>query len=84
MIIFSFGLSLRIFNPSTAFVPSSRITIGHFKSFPLVASTIPSATRSHLVIPPNMLMKTLETESSVSRTSHAALTVSAFAPPPMS
>ena len=58
--------------------------IGHFKSLPFVASTIPSATRSHLVIPPKIFIRTLLTLFSDSKTSKAAVTVSAFAPPPIS
>ena len=45
---------------------------------------MPLATRSHLVIPPKILISTLLTLSSDSKTSRAAVTVSAFAPPPIS
>ena len=82
--ILSLGLFFNISRPSLEFVPSRRIIIGHFNFFPLVASTIPSATKSHLVIPPKIFIKTLLTFESVSNTSSAALTVSDLAPPPIS
>ena len=48
------------------------------------ASTIPRATSSPLVIPPNTLMKMDRTAGSPSTTSRAADIRSALAPPPMS
>ena len=65
-------------------MPSNLTIKGHLSALPFVASTIPSATKSHLVMPPKILIKTLVTSSSDSKTSKAAVTVSAFAPPPIS
>ena len=65
-------------------MPSNLTIKGHLSTLPFVASTIPSATKSHLVMPPKILIKTLVTSSSDSKTSKAAVTVSAFAPPPIS
>ena len=49
--------SSRIWRPSSAFVPSRRITIGARRSTRPSASTMPLATSSPRVMPPKMLMK---------------------------
>ena len=49
--------SSRIWRPSSAFVPSRRITIGARRSTRPIASTMPFATSSPRVMPPKMLMK---------------------------
>ena len=76
--------SARILRPSSALVPSRRITIGARSVTRFTASTIPLATSSPRVIPPKMLMKMLFTLASELITSSAAVISSAFAPPPIS
>src|SRR3954470_15860191 len=76
--------SVRIRRPSSAFVPSSRTTIGTVASTWPSASRIPFATTSHRVIPPKMLMNTHRTEGSDKITCSDVDIFSALAPPPMS
>src|SRR5215211_7109802 len=76
--------SARIARPSSAFVPSRRMTIGDRISTRPSACTIPFATSSPLVIPPKMLMKMDFTSPSLLMTSSAFAITSALAPPPMS
>ena len=76
--------SARICRPSSALVPSRRITIGARSSTRRTASTMPLATSSPRVMPPKMLMKIERTFSSWLITSSAAAITSALAPPPMS
>ncbi|MBS1265329.1 MAG: hypothetical protein MAG471_01172 [Acidimicrobiaceae bacterium] len=76
------GSSIR--RPSSALVPSNRITIGDLMATRSRASTIPFATTSPLVIPPKMLMKMERTAGSLLMTSRAPAIVSTSAPPPMS
>src|SRR5215213_485530 len=56
LITWSDSCCLSIARPSAEFVPSSRITSGARRSTFLSASTIPRATSSQRVIPPNMLI----------------------------
>ena len=74
----------RIARPSSASVPSRRITIGAFTSTRPSASTMPLATSVPFVMPPKMLTKIACTFSSELMTSSAAAITSALAPPPMS
>ncbi len=76
--------SSRISRPSSALVPSRRMTIGARRSTRPIASTMPLATSSPRVMPPKMLMRIDWTFSSKLMTSSAPAMTSAFAPPPMS
>src|SRR5581483_2171741 len=76
--------SLRISLPCSALVPSRRMTIGGRMSTVSSACTMPLATSSPRVMPPQMLMKIACTFSSVLMTSRALAMTSALAPPPIS
>ena len=70
--------------PSSALVPSRRMTMGASMATRLSASTMPLATSSPRVMPPKMLMKIDFTRGSLLMTSSAPAMTSALAPPPMS
>src|SRR5690606_4247080 len=78
--------SSRIRRPSATLLPSSRTTSGLVADSPRIfsASTMPVATASHAVIPPNTFTNTLLTSGSPRITSSPAAITSADAPPPMS
>src|SRR2546427_5686453 len=70
--------------PSSAFVPSSRTTIGNSIRICSSAARIPRATSSPRVIPPKMLKKIERTWLSLVITSSASTTPCASPPPPRS
>ena len=74
----------QIARPSSALVPSRRITIGELSFTRPRASMMPLATSSTRVMPPKMLMKIDFTFGSALMTSSAVAMTSALAPPPMS
>src|SRR6516162_3525805 len=78
--------SARIRRPSSTLLPSRRTTSGLLASAPRISSalTIPVATASHEVMPPNTLTNTLLTCASPRTTSNPAAITCAEAPPPMS
>ena len=76
--------SARRARPSTALVPSRRMTTGELSFTRPMASMIPLATSSTRVMPPKMLTRIDFTAGSALITSSAAAMTSAFAPPPMS
>src|SRR6185437_13425003 len=76
--------SARIWRPSSAFVPSSRTTIGCSIVICSSACRIPRATSSPRVIPPKMLKKIERTCGSAVITSSASTTPCASPPPPRS
>src|SRR5215211_159036 len=78
------ALSARMPRASSAFVPSSRTTIGTVISIRSSASRIPRATSSQRVIPPKMLKRIDRTSQSRAITSSASTTPSASPPPPRS
>src|SRR4051794_23731022 len=78
--------SARIRRPSSTLLPSSRTTSGLVASSPRMprAVTMPLATASQAVIPPNTLTNTLFTAGSERMISRPFAITSAEAPPPMS
>src|SRR5699024_6740838 len=81
--------SARIRRPSSALLPSRRTTSGWVTGVPFDSSswkacTMPLATASQAVIPPNTLTNTLLTCGSPRITSRPLAITSALAPPPMS
>ena len=70
--------------PSSAFVPSSRTTIGSSSPICPTACRIPRATSSQRVMPPKMLKKIARTCGSRVMTSSASTTPCASPPPPRS
>ena len=81
---FGGAASARIRRPSSAFVPSSRTTIGSSSDISPSAWRIPRATSSQRVIPPKMLKKIAFTCGSFVITERASTTPWASPPPPRS
>src|SRR6185312_11929454 len=77
-------LSLMIFLPSSAFVPSSRTTSGTFRPTCLTAATTPWARMSQRAMPPKMLTNMPFTLGSAMMILKAAVTLASSAPPPTS
>ena len=78
--------SFRIRRPSSTLLPSSRTTSGLVASSPSIfsAPTMPFATASHEVMPPNTLTNTALTSGSCRMMCSPLAITSALAPPPMS
>src|SRR5206468_3842075 len=81
---FSAPASVKICRPSSAFVPSSRTTIGCEIDIWPSAWRMPRATSSQRVIPPKMLKRIDRTCGSAVITSSASTTPCAWPPPPRS
>src|SRR5690606_10187640 len=77
-------LSLRIFLPSSTFVPSSRTTSGTCSPTSFTAAITPSAITSQRMMPPKMLTRIPFTFGSLVMILNAAVTFSLEAPPPTS
>ena len=76
--------SPRMRRPSSAFVPSSRTTMGSWSPIWPTACRIPRATSSQRVMPPKMLKKIARTCGSRVMISSASTTPCASPPPPRS
>src|SRR5215210_5402181 len=81
---FSGVFSANIRRPSSAFVPSSRTTMGRSRPVSSMADRSPRATSSPRVMPPKMLNRTLLTCLLDVTMARAVLIFSASAPPPTS